>query len=75
MRGSLEGGTEFLDPTAIYRVSERFSKDPNQEDWEAMVQAHSRPLFPGNVWNQKWLVRGQSFVPLIRAYDQYLGYG
>jgi hypothetical protein len=42
------------------------------EDWDAIVRAHSRPLFPGEIWNQRWQLHGQSFIPLIRACDQSL---
>ncbi len=44
------------------------------EDWDELVTAHSQPLFPREVWNQKWSVNGQSFIPLIRAYDQSLDF-
>jgi hypothetical protein len=37
--------------------------------WDALVKAHSQPLFPAAVWNQRWKVDGQSFVPLIRSLD------
>lgn len=36
-------------------------------DWEAVVRRHSRPLFPESVWGQRWLCRGQSFIPLVRS--------
>lgn len=38
-------------------------------DWEAVVRAHSRPLFPQEVWGQRWTTRGQPFIPLIRSLD------
>ncbi len=44
------------------------------EDWDELVTAHSQPLFAREVWNQKWSVNGQSFIPLIRAYDQSLDF-
>jgi hypothetical protein len=43
-----------------------------KEDWDEMVLAHSRPLFPREVWNREWTVHGQSFIPLIRVCDQPL---
>jgi hypothetical protein len=44
----------------------------DKQDWEKMVVAHSRPLFPVEIWNHKWLVHEQSFIPLIRVYDRCL---
>ena len=34
-------------------------------EWEGLVKSHSGPLFPEEVWNQKWSVNGQFFVPRI----------
>lgn len=36
-------------------------------DWEKLVLTHSKPLFPAHVWDRKWIVRGQAFIPLIRS--------
>ena len=36
-------------------------------DWETLVKSHSEPLFPAGVWDQKWKLSGQSFIPLIRS--------
>lgn len=44
----------------------------NHEKWQGMVEAHSQPLFPREVWNREWKVHGQPFVPLIRTFDQPL---
>ncbi|HET6384514.1 MAG TPA: hypothetical protein VFJ58_14055 [Armatimonadota bacterium] len=44
----------------------------SKQEWDELVMAHSQPLFPREVWNQKWNVHEQSFIPLIRAYDQSL---
>jgi hypothetical protein len=41
-------------------------------DWERLVKAHSQPLFPPEVWNQRWVCNGQPFVPLIRSKEQKL---
>ncbi len=40
--------------------------------WEDLVKSQSAKLFPGNVWNNRWLVHGQPFIPLIRSYEQPL---
>ena len=45
----------------------------DDDAWQKMVEDHSRPLFPREVWNQEWHVHGQSFIPLARTYDQTLG--
>jgi len=44
----------------------------DEHDWDEMVRAHSRALFPCEVWNKKWSVHNQPFIPLIRAYKQSL---
>jgi len=44
------------------------------DDWERMVEAHSRPLFPREIWNKEWHVHGKSFIPLIRTFNQPLGF-
>lgn len=37
--------------------------------WEALVRAHSAPLFPVEVWNRQWPVNGVPFIPLIRSIE------
>ena len=44
------------------------------EDWEQLVKAHSRPLFPPKVWGRNWIVNGQPFIPLIRSIEQPLDF-
>ncbi len=44
----------------------------DKEDWQQMVHAHCKPLFPHEVWNQEWHVHGRSFIPLIRVAEQSL---
>jgi len=41
-------------------------------EWERAVKVHSEPLFPSEVWNQRWMCNGQPFVPLIRSVEQRL---
>jgi len=43
------------------------------EDWEQLVKAYSRPLFPPEVWGRNWIVNGQPFIPLIGSIEQPLG--
>jgi len=38
-------------------------------EWEQLVRAHSEPLFPAEVWNQKWTLHGQDFIPIIKTLD------
>jgi hypothetical protein len=47
----------------------------DDDAWQKMVEDHSRSLFPREVWNKKWHVHGQSFIPLVRTYDQPLSAG
>jgi hypothetical protein len=42
---------------------------PHSGAWEALVHAHSAPLFPGKVWNRTWSVNGVPFIPLIRTLE------
>jgi hypothetical protein len=44
----------------------------DKDDWQRMVEAHSRSLFSREIWNQEWHVHGHSFIPLIRVYEQSL---
>ncbi len=37
--------------------------------WEALVRSHSAPLFPGRIWNSRWLVNGVPIIPLIRSLE------
>lgn len=37
--------------------------------WEAAVMSHSAPLFPAEVWGQRWSVNGFPFIPLIRSLE------
>jgi hypothetical protein len=47
----------------------------NHSEWEQLVKSHSSPLFPPEVWNRRWTVNGQPFIPLIRSLDQPLNPG
>ncbi len=44
----------------------------DEAEWKALVRSHSEPLFPAEVWNQKWTPHGQTFIPLIRTIEQPL---
>ena len=44
----------------------------SQSDWQQLVEAHSQPLFPREVWNREWQVHGRTFIPLVRTYRQPL---
>ncbi len=37
------------------------------DDWKECVKEHSQPLFPVQIWNQKWTVHGRAFVPCIHS--------
>ena len=37
--------------------------------WEALVKTHSESLFPAEVWERRWSVRGTPFIPIIRSLD------
>jgi hypothetical protein len=38
--------------------------------WESLVKAHSAPLFPEQVWGQRWIFHGKPLIPLIRSIEQ-----
>jgi hypothetical protein len=38
-------------------------------EWKQAVEAHSQPLFPKKIWDQRLIVNGRPFVPLIRSMD------
>jgi hypothetical protein len=48
-------------------------RKPNQtpftrpEDWEQLVRLHSAYLFPEEVWNRKWTLHDQLFIPIIKT--------
>lgn len=42
------------------------------ESWEALVKAHSAPLFSEDIWNRRWSNNGVPFIPVIRAVGQPL---
>jgi hypothetical protein len=37
--------------------------------WEAAAMSHSAPLFPAEVWGQRWSVNRLPFLPLIRSLE------
>jgi hypothetical protein len=39
------------------------------KEWEQHVRSHSEPLFPAEIWNQKWTLHGQCFIPIIKTLD------
>ena len=41
-------------------------------DWEQLVRTHSQPLFPSQIWGQRWMCNGQALVPLICSLEQPL---
>jgi hypothetical protein len=46
----------------------------SQPAWQQMIEDHSRQLFPYEVWNREWHLHGQSFIPLVRTYNQPLAH-
>jgi hypothetical protein len=57
----------FLD--AIEMPPAPFDQD---SDWLNFVTAHSAPLFPSEIWNQRINIDGVSLTPLIRSLRQPL---
>jgi len=44
------------------------------EKWEQLVRSHSAAVVPDAIWNRKWTVSGQPFIPIIRSMSQPLTY-
>jgi hypothetical protein len=44
----------------------------NHTVWEQLVLSHSEPLFSNQVWNKRWTLHGQPFIPLIKSIEQPL---
>lgn len=40
--------------------------------WAALLRSHSAPLFPGEVWDRRWSVKGVPLIPLIRSRELQL---
>ena len=59
----------FLNASEMADLGEPFA---NQGSWEALLMAHSAPLFPMGVWNRRWSVNGVPFIPLIKSVEQVL---
>jgi hypothetical protein len=41
----------------------------NHESWQELVLAHSVPLFSNQIWNSRWIINRQPFVPLIKSIE------
>ena len=41
----------------------------NHIEWEQIVKPHSQLLFSETVWNNRWTLHGQPFIPLIRSME------
>ncbi len=67
--------TELGFPVILVYLGFRYAVDVNDlgnlfvdhADWWNLIIAHSRPLFPSYIWDNKWSVHGQAFIPLIRS--------
>jgi len=56
----------FLNAT---EMSDRGVLFSSYEPWAQLVMSHSGPLFPDQVWNQRWTLHGQAFIPLIKSIE------
>ena len=54
----------FLRAEEMRRGREQTPFDSHAE-WEGLVKAHSRLLFPEGVWDRQWVIHGQPFVPRV----------
>lgn len=56
----------FLNAT---EMSDRGVPFSNHKAWAQLVTSHSEPLFPNEVWNQRWTLHGQAYIPLIKSIE------
>lgn len=42
------------------------------DEWEQLVRSHGAAVVPDAIWNRKWNMGGQPFVPIIRSISQPL---
>ena len=47
-------------------MSDPFIKD---KDWDKVLLEHTNGFVPKEIWNKRWEVNGQSFIPLIRSIE------
>lgn len=40
-----------------------------EADWQGLVELHSELIVPAGIWNHKWELHGQPFIPLIRSIE------
>lgn len=59
----------FLQATEMQDRGKPFA---TSAEWQNLVRAHSAPLFPAEIWEQRWACSGQVLIPLIRSIDQPL---
>ena len=38
-------------------------------EWNQLVRAHCKPLFPETIWNKQWVLHNQPFIPLIQSME------
>ncbi len=62
----------FLNAT---EMSDRGFPFGNHALWAQLVLSHSEPLFSNQVWNKRWMLHGQPFIPLIKSIEQPLNIG
>ncbi|HUU44156.1 MAG TPA: hypothetical protein VMX75_14070 [Spirochaetia bacterium] len=56
----------FLNAEEMRDLGKPFAADV---DWQRLVRSHSKALVPDGIWNQKWELYGQPFIPLIRSIE------
>ncbi len=59
----------FLNAEDMAKDSRPFS---SHEEWEQLVRSHSISVVPDEIWNRRWAVSGQPFIPIIRSISQPL---
>jgi hypothetical protein len=60
----------FLGYLNAQEMNDKGNPFADHSEWECLVKAHSKPLFPPKVWNREWTINGRPFIPLIRSVEQ-----
>jgi hypothetical protein len=58
---------EYLGFLEADKMKDRGKPFVSDADWRQLVMTHSEPLFAATVWDRKWRINGQDFIPLIKT--------
>ena len=53
-------------------MADRGAPFHHADEWSELVKSHGALVVPSSVWDTRWTVHGQAFIPLLKAIDQPL---